>query len=400
MRTKLERGRPLTGYRAWERDCETVKHRKPGRPTRTVAKTSLPLAAAAAVATILTASGGPATAAPAEPAVPTTPAQPGANESQPGTNEVQAPEGEQQPGDAEPQGQTPNQPGVTTPQPGTTSPQPGVTTPNPNAPKPDQRDQAAPRQPGVTAPRVAPLPVPGQNNQGEVQPAVVPGQPNGPQADQLKPQQPQPDQPQVAPRPAQPGQGGQGNQGNGQNNLDTLTDNGPAEETQPRWNAPSLHAAPAAPVVPMAGPHTEVGANIDGGGLVPGYVANTHHFSNLDGYVGTVGYSTPTGTGDGGVSLEYVEANKIKVTTYTHTTGIDDLKSATGFADVTNETYVDTTQANAAKAAVEGWIRMQPGGEAAIAAAAQVGRLPEGDFAPQIVNVVGVTTQWSGSVQN
>ncbi|MBF6172490.1 hypothetical protein IU476_13560 [Nocardia blacklockiae] len=349
---------------------------------------------------MLTAAAAPTTAAPNEPAVPTTPAQPG-------TNEVQAPEDQQQPGTTEPQqGQTPSQPGVTTPQPGTTSPQPGVTTPNPNAPKPEQGGQggqAAPRQPGVTAPRVAPLPVPGQGNQEAPQPAVVPGQPgpNGSQTDQLKPEQPQPEPSQVAPRPAQPGQGGQSGQGgNGQGSLDTLTDNGPAPQAEPRWNAPSLQAAPAAPVVPMAGPHTEVGANIDGGGLVPGYVANTHHFSNLDGYVGTVGYSTPTGTGDGGVSVEYVEANKIKLTTYTHTTGIDDLKSATGFADVTNETYIDTTQANAAKAAVEGWIRMQPGGQAAIDAAAQIGRLPEGEFAPQTVNVVGVTTQWSGSVQN
>ncbi|WP_246011074.1 hypothetical protein [Nocardia mexicana] len=359
----------------------TVKHRKPGRM---LATTSLPLATAAAVATILSASA-PANAAPAEPAVPTTPAQPG-------TNEVQAPEGEQ----PDSQGQSQGQPGVTTPsQPGVTTPQPGVTTPpDPNAPKPDPKNppQAAPRQPGITSPRVAPLPVPGQGDQP--QPAVVPQpNPNDGQTDQLKPEQPRP-QPQVSPRPAQPNQGDQGN-------TDTLTDNGPAQEpVEPRWSAPRLQSAPAAPVIEMNGPHTEVGANIDAGGVMPGYVANTHHFSNLDGYVGTVGYATPNGVGDAGVSLEYVEANKIKVTTYTHTTGIDDLKSATGFNDITNESYVDTTQANAAKAAVEGWIRMQPGGPAALEAAAQVGKLPEGELAPQTVGVAGVTTQWSGSVQN
>ncbi|MBB5914812.1 hypothetical protein BJY24_003679 [Nocardia transvalensis] len=360
-----------------------------------MATTSLPLATAAAVATILTASPA-ATAAPVEPAVPTTPAQPG-------TNEVQSPEGQQAPSTQPQEPQSPSQPGATSPQPGVTTPQPGVTTPDPNAPKPDPNapkpDEKSPNrtQPGVTTPRVAPLPVPGQ----EVQPPVTPGQPDGGQTDQLKPQQPHPDQPQVTPRPAQPGQGGQGGQGTGQGGTDNLTGNGPSQDsTQPRWNAPSLQSAPAAPVVPMQGPHTEVGANIDAGGVMPGYVANTHHFSNLDGYVGTVGYSTPTGTGDGGVSLEFVEANKIKVTTYTHTTGIDDLKSATGFNDITNESYVDTTQANAAKAAVEGWIRMQPGGEAALQAAGQVGKLPEGELAPQTVDVAGITTQWSGSVQN
>ncbi len=350
--------------------------------------TSLPLATAAAVATILAAAP-----AGAQPAVPTTPAQPG-------TNEVQAPEA--QPGAPTPQQQapqqqpSPNQPGVTTPQ-------PGVTTPSdPNAPQPEQRapgQQASPSQPGITSPRVAPLPVPGQENKNAPQPAVVPEQPapdNG-EADQLKPEQPQPDQSQVTPRPVRPMQPEQGGQGN----MDTLTDNAPSQEkVEPQWSAPRLQNAPAAPVVPMQGPHSEVGANIDGGGLVPGYVANTHHFNNADGYVGTVGYSTPTGTGDAGASVEYIEANKIKITTYTHTTGIDDLKSATGFNDITNETYVDTTQANAAKAAVEGWIKMQPGGEAALDAAAQVGKLPEGEWTPQTASVAGVTTQWSGSVQN
>ncbi|WP_290050647.1 hypothetical protein [Nocardia nova] len=380
-----------------------------------MATTSLPLATAAAVATIL--ASGTASAAPADqPSVPTTPAQPGAtneapaqdsnnngqSQDAPGTQE-NAPQqngtqqngpqqnnnqqngtqqnGPQRNGNPQPGVTTPNQPGVTTPnQPGVTTPQPGVTTPNQNAPKPDQ-NLASPTQPGVTTPRVAPLPVPGQGSQ--VQPAVVPDQPtpNG-QADQLKPGQQSPDQTVGTPNKPQSHDG----------SMDTLRsqqgDSAPSQQAQ--WTSPSLQSAPAAPVVQMNGPHTEVGANVDGGGLLPGYVANTHHFSNLDGYVGTVGYSTPNGVGDAGVSVEFVEANKVKITSYTHATGFDDMKS---------ESYVDTTQANAAKAAVEGWIKQQPGGAAALDAAAQIGRLPQGDIAPQTVNVAGATTQWGGTVQ-
>lgn len=374
--------------RALERDCETVKHRKPGRPQqRGLAATSLPLATAAVVATIL--ASGTAAAAPADqPNVPTTPASPGATDENPAQDgDTGSPNGQNSPGAEQngPQQDGNTQPGVTTPgqQPGTTgprqgtTPQPGVTTPNQNTPKP-----GSPTQPGVTAPRVAPLPVPGQGNQ--VGPAGTPDQHNpNDQADQLKPGQ-QPDQSVVTPNGPQPQQHN--------NQMDTLRGQqgeGPSAE-QSQWTSPSLQSAPAAPVIRMNGPHTEVGANADGGALLPGYVANTHHFSNLDGYVGTVGYNTPNGVGDAGVSVEFVEANKIKVTSYTHATGFDDLKS---------ENYVDTTQPNAAKAAVEGWIKQQPGGAAALDAAAQIGRLPQGDIAPQTVNVAGATTQWGGTVQ-
>jgi hypothetical protein len=271
---------------------------------RAVVGTSLPLATAAAVATLLAA---PAGAVPVEPA--TTPVLPI-------DNDTPTP--------------TPAQPGVTTPQPDVTTPQPGVTTPAPGAQQPDQ-GLAGPVQPGVTAPRVAPLPVPGQS--GQAQPAIMPEP--GP----VQPGQPQPVEP-VQPQPGQ--EAGPGN---------SMADNGPAQQASPGWSSPRLYTAPAAPVIHMVGPHTEVGANIDGGSLLPGYVANTHHFNNAHGYVGTIGYRTPTGTGDAGVSIEYVEANKIKVTTYTHTTGIDDLKAKTGFNDIKNTTYIDTTQANAAKAA-------------------------------------------------
>lgn len=345
--------------------------------------TSLPLATAAAVATLLAAPAGADPVGPS--AVPTTPAQPGGTQAgNPSTqNKTPAQPGVTKPGQQSNDTNTP-QPGVTSPQPGVTAPQPGVTQPNSDGTQPDQ-NLTGPVQPGVTTPRVAPLPVPGQNAQeqnGPAQPAIMPG-PNE--------TQPQPNQ---QPQPSQ----------DNTNTLNGPSGNGNAHQgtvqAPPRWNSPSLHSAPAAPVVQMNGPHTEVGANIDGGSVAPGYVANTHHFNNANGYVGTVGYRTPTGTGDAGVSIEYVEANKIKVTTYTHTTGIDDLKARTGFNDVKNETYIDSTQANAAKAAVEGWIRMQPGGVAALDAAAHVGKLPEGNYAPQTVNVAGVTTQWSGSVQN
>ncbi|MBF6334012.1 hypothetical protein [Nocardia transvalensis] len=372
-----------------------------------MATTSLPLATAAAVATILSA---PANAAPNNEApVPTTPASPSqdnaaapqdqnAPQQQPDPNcpdpsvpctpgENQAPgspqQQQQQPGTTPQPGTTSPQPGVTTPQPGTTTPQPGVTTPQPDSPQ-----MAGPGQPGVTTPRVAPLPVPGQSNPGAAPEQAVQPDQNGAQPEQLRPGQPPQSQDQgvVTPNRPQPRQ-----QPQGQGNTDSLTGNqGSQQQEQPRWNSPSLQAAPAAPVVAMDGPRTEVGANIDGGPVLPGYVANTRHFSNLDGYVGTIGYRTPTGSGDAGMSVEFVEANKIKLTSYTHATGFDDLKS---------ETYIDTTQANAAKAAVEGWIRQQPGGAAALDAAARIGRLPEGEIAPQTVDVAGVTTQWGGDVR-
>ncbi|WP_319943611.1 hypothetical protein [Nocardia aurantia] len=382
-----------------------MKHRKPTRVQRAMATTSLPLAAAAAVATILAA---PAGADPTDQsAAPTTPVQPQPSDNsqlpqqntpspQPNTPSPQPnkppQDAPQQPGTVTPpQGNTtpsPSQPGVTTPQPGVTTPQPGVTTPqpgvtNPNNPNNPEQGLAGPSQPGVTTPRVAPLPVPGQKDQGpnSVQPAVVPGQ-NGPNSNQPDQLAPPPGQGGTV-RPAQPGQGG----------SDSLAGNGsqgaPAQP-QTQWSSPSLQGAPAAPVVTITGPHTEVAANADGGTVLPGYVANTHHFSNLDGYVGTVGYNTPNGSGDAGISVEFVEANKIKVTTYTHNSGVN---------DVTNEAFIDTTQANLAKAAVEGWIRQQPGGIAALDAAAQIGRLPAGELGPQTVDVAGVTAQVGGDVQ-
>jgi hypothetical protein len=411
-----------------------------------MATTSLPLATAAAVATILS---GPAGVASADPSnVPTTPAQPGTTDngggnpntapqqgtpgqSKPGqTNPGQSNPGQSNPGqsnpgqsnpgqtnpgqtgpgqtkpgqpnNAAPQPGTQSEPGVGTPQPGVTTPQPGVTSP------PGQGNQgpalAGPTQPGVTTPRVAPLPVPGEENEGQagsVQPAGVPGQstPNGTQPGTLQPTPPQdqgvntPSGPGTSTNPAAPSgstpqsQGGSQDQGG---STQSLSGNHGTQQNQPHWSAPSLDTAPAAPVVTMTGPHTEVGANVDGGTLLPGYVANTHHFSNLDGYVGTIGYNTPTGAGDAGVSVEFIEANKIKITGYSHATGTNDAKSVG---------YIDTTQANAAKAAVEGWIREQPGGAAALDAAGRVGRLTQSELAPQTIHVAGVTTQWGGSVQ-
>ncbi|MEU7634050.1 hypothetical protein AB0C34_29425 [Nocardia sp. NPDC049220] len=248
--------------------------------------------------------------------------------------------------------------------------QPGVTTPDPNQVMPDKRDPklSAPTQPGVTSPRVAPLPVPGQQP-GEAQPAVTPEQGDSKQSEQPGAQQP--DTP-------------------GDQNAEAKQPES-SKPVQPRWQAPRLESAPPAPVVEMTGPHAELGANVDGGTLLPGYVANTHHFGNEAGYVGTIGYRTPTGAGEAGVSVEFVDKNTIKLTTYT---------GGEGLADNNTTAVFDTTQLNMAKAAVEGWIREQPGGAAALDAAAQV-KLPlqPGEIAPQTIEVAGVTTQWGGSLQ-
>ncbi|MFI6869994.1 hypothetical protein [Nocardia sp. NPDC050406] len=370
-----------------------VKHRK---PSRIKVSTSLTVAGAAVVATLMTA---PANAVPNDPdAVPTAPAQPGdpAGEAQPQTGDGANAKPEN---GTKPEKPTPSQPGVNpepdkteqdtpettdpqantqpgTTQPGTTQPgqttpvQPGTTQPGTEAPKPSQ--------PGVTSPRVAPLPVPGQQSPAEPA-AVSPRQPGTTVPNQPKPDETKPEQPEGANEDALAPSDEQ--------QVDTLT--GP-QTTQPRWEAPVVETAPAAPVVEMTGPHTEIGANVDGGGLLPGFAANTHHFSNLDGYVGTVGYSTPGGYGDAGVSLEFIEANTIKVTGFVSGGGGEDRKV---------EFTVDTTQVNAAKAAAEGWIRLQPGGAAALEAVGGIAKLPQGDLPVQRIDVGGLTTQVGGSVQ-
>ncbi|MET8775528.1 hypothetical protein AB0H49_14095 [Nocardia sp. NPDC050713] len=342
-----------------------------------MASTSLPLATAAAVATLFAA---PAGAVPNEPSTPTTPAP-----VQPGT---ETPEAQNTPETTKPDPGNTQESDPNKPESAPTPSQPGVNTPDPNQVMPDPKKDpklTVPSQPGVTSPRVAPLPVPGQD---PAQPVVVPGT----EAEEPKPGQPGETRPggesgaqpggDADARAAQPDRPGS----SGPSQSETLVQ-------EPRWEAPRLQAAPAAPVVEMSGPHQEFGANIDGGAVLPGYVANTHHFSNEAGYVGTIGYNTPTGKGEAGVSVEFVDVNTIKVTSYT---------GGEGLAPNTNSFVLDTTQVNLAKASVEQWIAAQPGGAAALEAAAQVKLppiVPPGDLAPQTVNVAGVTTQWGGSFQ-
>lgn len=343
-----------------------------------MASTSLPLAAAAAVATLLAA---PAGAVPSDqPSTPATPAP-----AQPGTESQETPE------NGVPEEETTETPEKA--KPGQTKPtpaQPGVTTPGPGEPEEDTPAKVTPSQPGVTTPRVAPLPVPGQSQGNQAQPAVhpetgatTPGEektttPEQPGA--TTPAQPSQTQPSV---PSDQGTAGEGSEGE---SRETLVQ----EPQEPAWQAPRLENAPAAPVVEMEGPHQEVGATVDAGGLVPGLLANTHHYNNEHGYVGTIGYRAPGGGfGDAGVSVEYVGENSVKVTTF---------NGGDGRADNTTVTVLDTTQANLAKAAVENWIKAQPGGTAALEAAAKA-TLPVPGELLQTLNVAGVTTQWGGSLQ-
>lgn len=338
-----------------------------------MASTSLPLATAAAMAIFASPAGAVPSEQPTTPTTPTTPApaQPGTNQ-QPGTNE--------QPGGTQDQGSpetTPSQPGVQNENPEGSTPtpspsQPGVTTPGPG----EEGDQnlTGPTQPGVTTPRVAPLPVPGQPE--AVQPAITPDRPDAPQ----------PAQPGEAPAPApEPGVDVQP----GAPQTDTLV-----QPQEPQWDAPSLDSAPVAPVVEMQGPHMEIGAAIDGGSLAPGHFANTHHFSNQAGYVGTAGFRTPQGTGEAGISVEFVDENTINVSTFTGGNGLPDNRL---------DHTIDATPVNTAKAAVEHWIAMQPGGAAALDAAAKIPPppplLPPGNYPEQSINVAGVNSQWGGSLQ-
>ncbi|MFI5720876.1 hypothetical protein [Nocardia sp. NPDC051750] len=339
-----------------------MKHRKPNRAARAVASTSLPLATAAAMAIF----ASPAGAVPGDqPTTPTTPAP-----AQPGTT----PEQEQQGPET-----TPSQPGVQNQnqdQPGSTPTpsQPGVTTPGPG--EEGEQGLTGPTQPGVTTPRVAPLPVPGQEE--TVQPAIAPNKPEGTQPPA------RPGEPPVAPEAEADGDAQAPAPGS-----ETLV-----QPQAPEWEAPRLQSAPVAPVVEMQGPHMEVGAAIDGAALAPGHFANTHHFTNQSGYVGTAGFRTPTGTGEAGISVEFVDENTINVSTFTGGNGLPDNRL---------DHTIDTTQANAAKAAVEHWIAMQPGGADALKAAASIPPppplLPPGNYPEQMINVAGVNTQWGGSLQ-
>lgn len=354
-----------------------------------MASTSLPLATAAAVATLF---ASPAGAVPNDPTTPATPAP-----VQPGTND--APQGGSQPGTAQPeQGSQEQEEKKNKPESKPTPSQPGVTTPEQDQvmPEPPKDPKlATPTQPGVTTPRVAPLPVPGQAD--APQPAATPEDgTDKPETD--KPESDKPGAEQAEPGAADGNEGAEPGTTQPRPQAGVPAEPGTPSEPdtlvqEPRWSAPRLDSAPAAPVVEMTGPHQEIGANVDGGALLPGYVANTHHFSNGAGYVGTIGYSTPTGAGEAGASVEFIDVNTVKVTTYTGGAGLADNKS---------EFVLDTTQVNAAKAAVESWIAAQPGGAAALEAAAQVKLpplVPAGDVAPQTLNVAGVTTQWGGSFQ-
>ncbi|WP_240505209.1 hypothetical protein [Nocardia mangyaensis] len=341
-----------------------------------MASTSLPLAAAAAVATLLAA---PAGAVPSD--QPTTPATPAP--AQPGTGTPsQETEGPETPENVKP-GE--NKPGQTKPTPA----QPGVTSPAPGQPE-GTPARPTPSQPGVTTPRIAPLPVPGQSAQdkpaaatdeeGAAEAETVPGEEvpgeEGTTTPGGQPSQALPTQPTV---PSDQGVTGEEAETEGPSTL----------MQEPSWQAPRLVDAPAAPVVEMEGPRQEVGVTVDAGGLVPGVLANTHHYNNASGYVGTIGYRTPQGSGDAGVSVEYITENSIQVTTF---------NGGDGREDNTTVTVLDTTQANLAKAAVENWIKAQPGGTAALEAAAQA-TLPVPGELLQTVNVAGVTTQWGGSLQ-
>ncbi len=342
-----------------------VKHRKPSRATRAVASTSLPLATAAAMAIF----ASPAGAVPGDqPTTPTTPApaQPGATPEQQGPETTPSQPGVQNNGEQDQDGNEEQSGSTPTPS------QPGVTTPKPG----EEGEQAltGPTQPGVTAPRVAPLPVPGQDE--PVQPAIAPDKPEGEQP----------------PVPGQPGDRPAGTGGDAQAadpGTETLV-----QPQAPEWEAPRLQSAPVAPVVEMQGPHMEVGAALDGGALAPGHFANTHHFTNQSGYVGTAGFSTPTGTGEAGISVEFVDENTINVSTFTGGNGLPDNRL---------DHTIDTTPVNNAKAAVEHWIAMQPGGADALKAAAEIPPppplLPPGNYPEQSINVAGVNTQWGGSLQ-
>lgn len=340
-----------------------------------MASTSLPLATAAAVATFF---ASPAGAVPNE--QPTTPGTPGP--AQPGTTDTQ-----NSPETTEPGVQQPGVQGQDDPATPPTPSQPGVTTPKPNQPGQEQDNLTAPTQPGVTTPRVAPLPVPGQPN--PVQPVIEQDRQPGEQ---------DPNRPEAENEPGAEGADAPDaeNSDGAAPSEDNAQTTDPEMETlvQPQqWQAPRNEAAPPAPVVEMTGPHAEIGAAIDGGTLIPGHVANTHHFRNDAGYVGTVGYATPEGAGEAGISVEFLDVNTIKVSTFTGGQGLPDNKATH---------MIDTTQLNAAKAAVEHWIAAQPGGAAALEAAANFqppALLPPGDIAPQTINVAGVTTQWGGSLQ-
>ncbi len=348
-----------------------MKHRKPARARHVIAKGTLPIAAAAAAASIWAGQAGAVpNETPTTPPPTSTPKQPGVNS--PSTPSPTTPAPQPSPATPSPATPAPQQPGTTPApqQPGTSPQQPGTSQPgvtNPADPtKPKDPNMATPSQPGVTTPSVtppmAPLPVPGQKEQ-----AVVP-----PLQDQVVTPTPVPGQPQQQQPQQQP----------------VLTPEQPAVVQPSPYRVPSNPSAPPAPVVPMKGQHVEVQANVEGGPVAPGVVANTHHFGNSAGYVGTAGFRTPTGTGEAGIAVDTTNPDIVKVTTYTKANATEPQK---------NSFEIDVRPAKAA----EQWVRMQPGGNAVVDAIQSVKLpvIPEGGLAPQKVNVGGVVVDWGGSAQ-
>ncbi|KAA8881927.1 hypothetical protein F3087_40025 [Nocardia colli] len=245
--------------------------------------------------------------------------------------------------------------------------QPGVTTPDPNRPGADQQHPEA-LQPGVMTPRVAPLPVPGQPRAEYAQPQANESQPSP-----RPPGAPNRDRPGEQNLPAQ-------------QNADPAV---PQQQARPRWQSPRVEAAPPAPTVEMTGPHGEFSADIDGGTLLPGVAANTHHFGNAAGYVATIGYHTPMGDGEAGVSVEVADPSAVRITGYTGGPDAERMSTLT----------IDTTPLNQLRDAAENWIRQQPGGDAALDAAARLLTVPSGQSAPQTIEVAGATIRYGGALE-
>ncbi|WP_433575509.1 hypothetical protein [Nocardia brasiliensis] len=139
----------------------------------------------------------------------------------------------------------------------------------------------------------------------------------------------------------------------------------------------------------MGGPHTEFGADFDGGILLPGVAANTHHFGNAAGYVATLSYGTPTATGEAGVSVDIDDPGAIRVTGYT----------GTSETTQTHTLVINVEPLDSARNTIESWIRLQPGGDAALEALTHLLSPPPGQYPQQTIEIAGATIRYSGTVE-
>ncbi|MGW4331001.1 hypothetical protein ACWEKR_34600 [Nocardia sp. NPDC004573] len=130
-------------------------------------------------------------------------------------------------------------------------------------------------------------------------------------------------------------------------------------------------------------------AEIDGGSLFPGVVADAHHSSNPSGYAVDIRYRTPSDVGEAGLTMDFSTSGALQITMYR--AGLD--------LGQTHTFTMDTTAADQARRTIEDWIREHPGSTETLEMAARTAVSLMYDHPPQTVDVLGITVRWAGELR-